>query len=83
MDTEELENQMQMNDYFPLLAENIKQELFDTTEKNNLCDSVENKVCGETIKSSVIQGHFNNSKITRTGPVFKIFHWHCPLRLLL
>lgn len=82
MDTEELENQMQMNDYFPLLAENIKQELFDTTEKNNLCDSVENKVCWETIKSSVIQGHFtNNSKISRTGPVFKIFH--CPLRLFL
>lgn len=42
METDELSDTM--NDFLPLLPENIKQELFDATEKGNLCDSVENKV---------------------------------------
>jgi hypothetical protein len=41
MDNEELN---QMDDYLPLLPENIKQELFETTDKANVCDSVESKV---------------------------------------
>jgi hypothetical protein len=32
-------------DFLPLLAENIKQELYENPEKSgNLCDSVDNKV---------------------------------------
>ncbi|KFB40829.1 hypothetical protein ZHAS_00008358 [Anopheles sinensis] len=42
METDDLSDTM--NDFLPLLPENIKQELFDATEKGNLCDSVENKV---------------------------------------
>uniref|UniRef100_A0A336LHI4 CSON013686 protein n=1 Tax=Culicoides sonorensis TaxID=179676 RepID=A0A336LHI4_CULSO len=41
METEELE---QINDFLPLLPENIKQELLDANDKGNtLCDSAENK----------------------------------------
>lgn len=42
MESDELSDTM--NDFLPLLPENIKQELFDSTEKGNLCDSVEKQV---------------------------------------
>lgn len=43
MEAEELVDQI--NDFLPLLPENIKQELLDSNEKgNNLCDSAETKV---------------------------------------
>lgn len=42
MDAEELVEQI--NDFLPLLPENIKQELLDNNDKTNPCDSAENKV---------------------------------------
>lgn len=42
MDAEELVEQI--NDFLPLLPENIKQELLDNNDKTNPCDSVETKV---------------------------------------
>lgn len=43
MEAEELVEQI--NDFLPLLPENIKQELLDANDKGNtLCDSAENKV---------------------------------------
>ncbi|XP_059612511.1 E3 ubiquitin-protein ligase TRIM33 isoform X2 [Phlebotomus argentipes] len=48
MELEELEN-INKNDFLPLLPHNIKQELFDSNETGNLCDSVEKQV--DTIPS--------------------------------
>lgn len=42
MDAEELVEQI--NDFLPLLPENIKQELLDNNDKTNPCDSADNKV---------------------------------------
>jgi hypothetical protein len=51
MESEEMEN---IQDYLPLFADNIKQELFDPSEKaNNLCDSNEEKVRFSKFKPKV------------------------------